>query len=89
MDEDEQPSRIVPKDKPTPIRDDYLRVFNTGAGFRILGHLYQSFCISSFDNEALKMAFKEGQRSVVMMIMEFAGRTQLKDVELLSKTDKE
>ncbi len=88
MDEEEQPSRIVSKDKPTPIRDDYLRVLNTGAGFRVLQHLFQSFCVSSFDSDALKMAFKEGQRSVVMMMMEMAGRNQLKDVELLSKNKK-
>jgi len=50
---------------------DYKTTFNTGAGKRVLNDLFKTcgMLTTSFDENLHTMAFKEGQRNVVLHIL--------------------
>lgn len=56
------------------VTNDYRRVFGSDEGRRVLRHMMQSCHLfaSTFDIDARRSAFLEGQRSIVLGILDLA-----------------
>jgi hypothetical protein len=61
------------KQQASGTRDDYIKCFNTLHGKKVLEHLFQTYCINTFDPDPCTMAAKAGQHGLVMLIMVMSG----------------
>jgi hypothetical protein len=81
--EEQSNFKINPKDAGHDLRSDYIRLFDSATGRRILAHLYRTFCIAIYDPLPHALHFKAGQDSVVKTILHMAGKIEVEDLEKL------
>ena len=65
------------KDDLAQLEEDYLGTFTTDEGKRVYNDLLQAYYHrSSFDNDPYKTAFQEGQRSVIIRLINLMSKKE-------------
>lgn len=71
------------------VADDIKTVFTSQSGQRVLHYLYRRFYMAQIykkdeKNDLQDMAFRDGQRQVVMHIMDYLGMSE-EDIQVIEK----